>query len=174
MQSPLEALYEYYKTFSTLDLNSIVLHFSEPCMSISSQGVFSADNRAGLAKAFGPLVDGLKAKSYGRSEFVEAQVTTLGETAALVRGVAVRYITSSTSQNWNAFRSATLCIAAPMAGKSQRWCFRTDPARQFKRRFLFTPLLTLRLSISLMAHVLAIVLNHLPSSPRAVRLQGVP
>src|SRR5690349_11319768 len=91
MQSPTEALFDYYKAFSTLDLNAIVLHFSEPCMSISPQGVFSADNRAELAHAFGPLVDCLKAKGYGRSEFVEAQVTTLGETTALVRGVAVRY-----------------------------------------------------------------------------------
>ena len=91
MQSPLDALSEYYKTFSTLDLNAIVLHFSEPCMSISLQGVFSAPNRTELAHAFEPLVDGLKARGYGRSEFVEAQVTTLGETVALVRGVAVRY-----------------------------------------------------------------------------------
>jgi len=91
MQSPMEALFEYYRTFSTLDLNAIVLHFSEPCMSISPQGVFSADNRVELANAFGPLVDGLKEKGYGRSEFVEAEATTLSGTAALVRGVAVRY-----------------------------------------------------------------------------------
>ena len=91
MQSPMEALFEYYRTFSTLDLNAIVLHFSEPCMSISPQGVFSADNRVELANAFGPLVDGLQEKGYGRSEFVEAEATTLSGTAALVRGVAVRY-----------------------------------------------------------------------------------
>lgn len=91
MQSPLEALYDYYKTFSALDLNAIVQHFSEPCISTSSHGVFSADNRRGLANAFGPLVEGLKEKSYERSEFVEAEVITLSETAALVRGVAVRY-----------------------------------------------------------------------------------
>ena len=126
MQSPLEALYEYYKTFSTLDLNAIVLHFSEPCMSISPQGVFSAGNRTELAHAFGPLVDGLKAKGYGRSEFVEAQVTTLGETARWCG--AWLCVISWTSQNWSGFRSATLCIAPSMAGKSQRWCFRTDPA----------------------------------------------
>ena len=54
MQSPLEAISEYYKTFSTLDLNAIVLYFSEPCMSISLQGVFSAPNRTELAHAFEP------------------------------------------------------------------------------------------------------------------------
>jgi hypothetical protein len=44
-----------------------------------------------LANAFAPVIEGLKAKRYGRSEFVEPQVTMLTETAALVRGVAVRY-----------------------------------------------------------------------------------
>ncbi len=44
-----------------------------------------------LASAFAPVIEGLKAKGYGRSEFVEPQVTMLSETAALVQGVAVRY-----------------------------------------------------------------------------------
>jgi len=91
MQSALDALQEYYRVFSTLDLSAIVSYYCEPCMSIGPQGVFSAGNRAGLASAFAPMVEGLRAKGYGRSEFVEAQVTSLGETDALVRGVAVRY-----------------------------------------------------------------------------------
>ena len=66
-------------------------HFSEPCMSIGPQGVFSAGNREALATALRPFIDSLKAKGYARSEFVEAEVTTLDDTAALVRGVAVRY-----------------------------------------------------------------------------------
>jgi hypothetical protein len=37
------------------------------------------------------VIEELKAKGYGRSEFVEPEVTMLTETAALVRGVAVRY-----------------------------------------------------------------------------------
>jgi len=40
------------------------------------------------------LIDGLRAKGYGRSEFVQPVVTSLGETVALVRGVAVRYATT--------------------------------------------------------------------------------
>lgn len=91
MRSPLGALNEYYKAFSTLDLSAIVSHFSEPCMSIGPQGVFSAGNREALATAFKPFIDSLKAKGYARSEFVEVEVTTLDDTAALVRGVAVRY-----------------------------------------------------------------------------------
>lgn len=91
MQSALDAVREYYDVFSTLDLSAIASYYSEPCMSISPQGVFSAGNRAMLASAFAPVIEGLKAKGYGRSEFVEPQVTMLSETAALVQGVAVRY-----------------------------------------------------------------------------------
>ena len=91
MQSALEAIHEYYDAFSTLDLKTIVSYFSEPSMTIVPQGVISAANRAVLADSLAPIVDGLRAKGYGRSEFVQAQATMLGATAALVRGVAVRY-----------------------------------------------------------------------------------
>jgi len=91
MQTALEAVHEYYRVFSTLDVNAIVSCYCEPCMTIAPQGVSSAANRAALANSLAPLVAGLKAKGYGRSEFVQPQVTVLGETDALVRGVAMRY-----------------------------------------------------------------------------------
>ncbi len=91
MPSALEAILEYYKAFSTLDLNAIVSYFCEPSMTIAPQGVFSAANRGTLADSLAPIVQSLRAKGYGRSEFVQPQVTMLGETDALVRGVAVRY-----------------------------------------------------------------------------------
>jgi ketosteroid isomerase-like protein len=91
MPSALEAIHEYYKVFSTLDVNAIVSYFCEPCMTIAPQGVSSAANRAALADSLAPVLGGLKAKGYGRSEFVQPHVTMLGEMAALVQGVAVRY-----------------------------------------------------------------------------------
>ena len=91
MQTALEAVHEYYKVFSTLDVNAIVSCYCEPCMTIAPQGVSSAANGAALAGLLAPLLAGLRAKGYGRSEFVQTNVTMLGETAALVRGVAVRY-----------------------------------------------------------------------------------
>jgi ketosteroid isomerase-like protein len=87
----LEAVNEYYKTFSTLDLNAIVTHFHEPCMSVGPQGAYAAVTRAGLAQAFAPMIEALKAKGYVRSEFVEPETTVFGTSTALVRGVAVRY-----------------------------------------------------------------------------------
>src|SRR5215467_9306777 len=91
MPSALEAVHEYYSVFSTLDMNAIVSCYCEPCMTIAPQGVSLAANHAMLADSLAPLVGGLKAKGYGRSEFVQPHVTMLGETDALVRGVAIRY-----------------------------------------------------------------------------------
>ena len=90
MLSALEAILEYYKAFSTLNLSEIVSYFCEPSMTVASQGV-SAGDRAKLAESLAPMIQSLKAAGYARSEFVQSQVTMLGETDALVRGVAVRY-----------------------------------------------------------------------------------
>jgi ketosteroid isomerase-like protein len=94
MQTPLEAIHEYYAAFSTLDVSAIVSYYAEPSMTLSTQGAFSAPNRAALAGFLAPLLDGLRAKGYGRSEFVQAHVSALGGADALVRGVAVRYTRS--------------------------------------------------------------------------------
>jgi len=91
MQTALEAIHQYYDAFSTLDLRAIVSHFCEPSMTVTPSRVLSAATHAALADSLAPLVDDLRAKGYGRSEFVQPDVTTIGETAALVRGVAVRY-----------------------------------------------------------------------------------
>ena len=91
MQSALEAVHEYYSVFSTLDVNAIVSCYCEPCMTIAPLGVSLAANRAMLSDSLAPLVGGLRARGYGRSEFVQPEVAMLGETDALVRGVAIRY-----------------------------------------------------------------------------------
>jgi hypothetical protein len=91
MQTPLEAVRDYYTVFSTLDLEAILSNYCEPCMTIAPQGVSMAETHAALANWIAPLVAGLKAAGYGRSEFAQSDVTMLGEGAALVRGVAVRY-----------------------------------------------------------------------------------
>ena len=91
MQTPLDALYEYYRAFSTLDMRAITSFYCEPSMTVAPKGVISAESHAVLENSLAPIVDGLRAKRYGRSEFVQPTVTSLGETASLVRGVAVRY-----------------------------------------------------------------------------------
>jgi len=94
MPTALEAVHAYYATFSTLELPAILSCFGEPCLIISPQGVVSAANHAALTGFLTPMIDALRAKGFGRSEFVEPHVTTLGESDALVLGVAVRYTTA--------------------------------------------------------------------------------
>ena len=91
MQSALEAIHEYYKAFSTLDVSAIASYYCQPSMTVAPQGVLSAASHAALTDALAPIINSLKTRGYGRSEFVEPTVTRLGETDALVRGVAVRY-----------------------------------------------------------------------------------
>jgi len=91
MESTLEVIHEYYKAFSTLDVNAIAPYYFEPSTTVAPQGVLVAANRAALTASLAPIINSLKARGYGRSEFIEPRVTRLGETDALVRGVAVRY-----------------------------------------------------------------------------------
>ena len=96
MNEALAAIHNYYKAFSTLDLDACVPFFTLPCMFIGLQGTFAVANREDLARVLGPTFDALKTKNYQRSEFIEPQLTTLTENTALVRGVAVRYQASGT------------------------------------------------------------------------------
>lgn len=91
MHPALDTIHAYYAAFSALEMDAIVSYYSEPTMTVSRQGVFSAPTRAALADFLAPMLDGLRAKGYGRSEFIEPHTTALGEADAIVRGIAVRY-----------------------------------------------------------------------------------
>jgi hypothetical protein len=60
-------------------------------MFIGRQGTFAVANPEDLARVLGPVIETLRTKDYRRSDFLEPQLTTLGENTVLVRGVAVRY-----------------------------------------------------------------------------------
>jgi hypothetical protein len=96
MNETLVAIHDYYKAFSTLELNACAPFFTLPCMFIGLQGTFSIANREDLARVLGPIIEALRSKNYQRSEFLEPQLTTLTENTVLVRGVAVRYRASGT------------------------------------------------------------------------------
>ena len=95
MQTALEFVHEYYRVFSTLDLDRIAEYFSEPCIWVGPQRIFSAANRESLTAAIAPLLAGLKSQGYQRSEFAEPHAETLTESVALVQGIAVRYATAN-------------------------------------------------------------------------------
>lgn len=96
MNGSLAAIHNYYKAFSTLDLDACVPFFTLPCLFIGLRGTFAVANREDLARVLSPTFETLKSKNYHRSEFIEPQLTTLTENTVLVRGVAVRYQASGT------------------------------------------------------------------------------
>jgi hypothetical protein len=97
MNEALTAIHDYYKAFSTLELDACVPFFSLPCMFIGPQGTLTVANREELETVLGPIIEPLKSKDYRRSEFMEPQVTAPSSNTALVRGVAIRYRASAQS-----------------------------------------------------------------------------
>jgi ketosteroid isomerase-like protein len=91
MNEALVAIHDYYKAFSTLDLDAYARFFTVPCMFIRLRGTFAVANREELARVLGPTFETLRSKHFQRSEFMEPQLTALTENLALLRGVAVRY-----------------------------------------------------------------------------------
>lgn len=88
-----QVIADYYRDFSTLNVQAILPYFNEPSLLIGPQGVIPIPNRAALAAVFGPVMEGLRAKGYDRSELELGYVKSLSSSAALIGGVAVRYKT---------------------------------------------------------------------------------
>ena len=84
---------DYYRDFSTLNVQAILPYFNEPSLLVGPQGVIPIADRAALVGVFGPVMEGLRGKAYGRSELQLGIVKSLSSSAALIGGVAVRYKT---------------------------------------------------------------------------------
>lgn len=84
---------DYYRDFSTLNVQAILRYFNEPSLLVGPRGVIPIPNHAALVAVFGPVMEGLRAKGYGRSEFELDYAKSLSSSAALTGGVAVRYST---------------------------------------------------------------------------------
>jgi ketosteroid isomerase-like protein len=87
----LRTLAEYYSAFSTLEVQAVFPYFHEPSLLISPQGVFAAPTFAALATAFAPTMEGLRTREFSRSELSLGHVKSLGASATLVTGLAIRY-----------------------------------------------------------------------------------
>lgn len=84
-------LADYYRDFSSLNLQAIVPYFHEPCLIIGSQGVFAAPTRSVLATALTPVMESLRSTGYGRSELSIRQLKPLSPATILVIGIALRF-----------------------------------------------------------------------------------
>jgi ketosteroid isomerase-like protein len=84
-------LAEYYRAFSTLEVQAVLPYFHEPSLFIGPQGVFAASTSALVETVFTPAMEGLRARGFARSELSVQNVKSLSATTTLVIGVALRY-----------------------------------------------------------------------------------
>jgi hypothetical protein len=96
MNEPLVAIHDYYKALSTLDLNACASFFTLPCMFVLLQGTFPVYKRDELFSWLYQVIEALRTTHHVRTEFLEAQLTSLNEKTVLARGLAVRYPASGT------------------------------------------------------------------------------
>ena len=82
---------DYYRDFSTLNVQAILPYFNEPSLLVGPRGVIPIPNHAALVAVFGPVMEGLRAKGYGRSKFEPDYIKPLSSSASLIWGEAVRY-----------------------------------------------------------------------------------
>jgi hypothetical protein len=90
-EAALRTLTDYYRAFSTLEVQAVWPYFHEPSLLMSPQGVFAVPAFAALAAVFTPVMEGLRSREFGRSELSVESVRSLSASATLVTGIAIRY-----------------------------------------------------------------------------------
>jgi hypothetical protein len=86
-----QMLSDYYNAFSTLDVQSILPYFHQPALLIGPLGVIAIPTPAAVVPIFGPVMENLRQRKYGRSELSLQQFKLLSATSALAVGAAIRY-----------------------------------------------------------------------------------
>ena len=85
-----QALTDYYRAFSTLDAQAVLPYFHEPSQLVSPTGVVLTPTRTAVAAVFQPVMDGLRARDFAKSELTNLHLKGLSATTAIAGGVAVR------------------------------------------------------------------------------------
>jgi len=83
-------LAEYYQVFSSLDLTAIQSYFHDPAVFIGPAGVYPLDSTA-LTTMLTRTTEDLRARGYGRSEFILQEEKALGPVSAFASGTAMRF-----------------------------------------------------------------------------------
>src|SRR5215475_12232885 len=84
---------KYVQTFQTLGPHATLPYFHVPCMFIPPQGVRVLATAADIEALLTQVMQGLKARSYARSELTELHAHQMSENTALVSVSRVRYKT---------------------------------------------------------------------------------
>jgi ketosteroid isomerase-like protein len=89
---PLRFLNDYYRVFSTMDVDAIVAFYHEPTMFVSAQGAYALPTRSALSSAvFDPVKKDLQSRGFGHSAFRLRDGHRVSEGLAVLIGVASRY-----------------------------------------------------------------------------------
>jgi NTF2-like protein (DUF6841) len=83
----------YVQAFQTLDPRAALSYFHIPCMFIPPQGVRVLATAADVEALLNQVMEGLKARSYARSELMDLHVKQMSGNTALVSVSRVRYAT---------------------------------------------------------------------------------
>jgi ketosteroid isomerase-like protein len=83
----------YIQTFQRLDPHATLPYFHVPCMFIPAQGVRVLATAADVEALLAQVMEGLKARSYARSELMDFHVKQMSGNTALVSVSRVRYAT---------------------------------------------------------------------------------
>jgi ketosteroid isomerase-like protein len=83
----------YIQTFQRLDPQATLPYFHVPCMFIPAQGVRVLATAADVEALLAQVMEGLKARSYARSELMDFRVKQMSGNTALVSVSRVRYAT---------------------------------------------------------------------------------
>jgi ketosteroid isomerase-like protein len=85
-----QVLTDYYTAFSTLDAQAVGPYFHEPSLLVSPAGVVPTPTRAAVAAAFQPVMEGLRARGFARSQLINLRLKRLSASTVIAGGVAVR------------------------------------------------------------------------------------
>ena len=72
-----QVLADYYRAFSSLDVQAVGPYFHEPSQLVSPAGVVAMPTRAAVAAAFQPSMDALRAGGFAKSELINLHVKRL-------------------------------------------------------------------------------------------------
>jgi ketosteroid isomerase-like protein len=89
-----QAFTNYMQTFQTLDPHATLPYFHVPCMFIPPQGVRVLATAADVEALLTQVMEGLKARSYARSELIDLHVKQMSGNTGVVSVSRVRYATN--------------------------------------------------------------------------------
>src|SRR5215469_12150783 len=87
----LRMLADYYRAFSTLEVQAVSPYFHEPSLLLVRKGCLRRPTFAAVANLFTHVMEDLRTREFSRSELTVGSVTSLSASATLVTGVAIRY-----------------------------------------------------------------------------------